>query len=87
MDLTLALGRDIGQMPERQFARWGIYFRRKSFPLRRLEFLLANIAMKMDQFMGVKNASIQDYLFDPQRDEQGRMLDPAEACYEDFDEA
>ena len=83
MDLTLALGRPIGGMSEREFARWSIYARRKSFPLRRIEFCLANIAMKIDQFMGVTNRNISDYLFNPTRDESGRMVDPKEVYYED----
>jgi len=79
MDLALALGRDIGSMSERRFAQWGTYARRKSFPLRRIEFALATIAMKMDRYMGVNNTSLRDYLFDPQRDEHGHMVNPTDS--------
>lgn len=76
MDLALALGRPIGSMPEREFSRWRIYFRRKSFPLRRLEFYLAQIAMLIAQTMGgSENVSIDDFMFEPARDDSGRMVD------------
>lgn len=77
MDLALALGRDVGSMSEREFRRWAVYFRRKSSPTRRMEILLAHLAMLIDRHMGgAQNASIDDYLIEPARDENGLLVDP-----------
>lgn len=83
MDLAQALpGRDIGSMSEREFQRWIVYARRKSLPLRRIEFMLAQIARLIAETMGgAQNVRSADYLIDPLRDERGHMVDPPASAY------
>lgn len=64
MELSLALGRPIGMMPEREFARWRRYASRRGLPMRRLEIYLAQIAMLIAQTMGGSTATLRDFLFD-----------------------
>lgn len=55
-------------MPEREFGIWRAYWQKHSFPYRKQEFYLAQIAMLIARTMGgAENVSIQDYLFDPER--------------------
>jgi C4-dicarboxylate transporter len=65
MELELALGRDVGAMPERDFRRWIKYSNRKALPLRRLELYLAQIAMLIAHTMGGSEAPLASFLFDP----------------------
>jgi hypothetical protein len=84
MDLSLALGRPIGGMSEREFWRWHLYAQRKGFPLRRLEWALAMVALKIVQCMGGDaNAKLADFVFEPARDDEGRLVDPPEATADD----
>jgi hypothetical protein len=77
MDLALALGRDIGSMSEREFQRWLVYTRRKSLPMRRIEFMLAQLCRLIAETMGgALNVTSAQYLIDPMRDERGYMIDP-----------
>lgn len=64
MELSLALGRPIGTMPERDFARWRRYAARRGLPTRRLELYLAQIAMLIAQTMGGSTQGLQEFLFD-----------------------
>lgn len=65
MDLSLALGRPIGDMPEREFVRWQRYARRRMLPQRRIELYLAQIALLIARTMGGSDADLSDFLFDP----------------------
>lgn len=75
MDLALAIGRDVGSMSEREFARWLTYARLKGLPSRRLEYGLAMIALVIARVNGAKNAALSDFLFDPHRDKDGRIAE------------
>lgn len=84
MDLTLALGFPVGSMTENEFARWHQYVRRKGLPLQRIEWALAMVALKITQtFGGNADAKLDDFLFDPLRDDDGRLIDPPEPDVED----
>jgi hypothetical protein len=76
MDLELALGRPIGPMSERNFARWNSYAIKKALPLRRLEYGLAQIALLIATSNGAEGATLQDYLFDPAV--EGETREPTE---------
>lgn len=65
MDLSLALGRPLDDLTERDFARWSRYARRRMLPQRRIELYLAQIAMLIAQTMGGSNSGLSDFLFDP----------------------
>lgn len=65
MDLTLALGRPVGPMPERELALWLAYANRKALPLRRIELALAQIAQLIAITMGgAEGVTIADFLVD-----------------------
>lgn len=88
MDLSLHLGTPVEAlaraMTEREFKRWQRYAEKKMLPMRRVEMLLAQLAMFMDRMNGAKNNTLQDYLFDPVAgdDEVG---DDLESAVEYFD--
>lgn len=73
MDLALQLGMTTGTlartMTERELGEWAAYRARRMLPQRRIELMLANIALLIDVRMGgVKNAKLNDYLFEPALD-------------------
>jgi hypothetical protein len=70
MDLALHLGMtEAGlrrAMSERELQRWGQYVQRRMLPWRRMELLLAQIALVVAKTMGgAKDAALDDFLFDP----------------------
>lgn len=70
MDLALELGTTANAlsrvMTERELHEWALYVRRRMLPQRRLELLLAQVALLIAKTMGgVKDAKLSDYLFDP----------------------
>ena len=87
MDLALHLGMtEAGlrrAMSERELLRWGQYAQRRMLPWRRVELLLAQIALVTAKAMGAaKDATLEDFLFDPapidaERDEDGDALPDA----------
>lgn len=71
MDLALELGVPAEElarrMPQREFKAWGKYASQKLLPTRRMEFYMAQIALLIATTMGgAKDATLQDYLFDPE---------------------
>lgn len=57
-------------MEEREFRGWQRYAARKMLPQRRLEFYLAQIALTVARAVGnAENATLEDFLFDPQAEE------------------
>lgn len=71
MELTLALGRPVGSMPEREFARWAKYTATRQLPFRRLELGLAMLSWQIARYMGgVEGCTISDFLFDPKPDDE-----------------
>ncbi len=79
MDLELALGRPIANMPERTFMCWWHYSLKKALPQRRIELYLAQIAMLIARMNG-SDATLQDFLFDPPDDEPD--LDALKAAFD-----
>jgi len=73
MDLELALGHPLGDMPESEFRRWREYARRKALPQRRMELYYAQIAMHVAISGGSTKTSLRDYLFDPPDETQGNQ--------------
>ena len=67
MDLALHLGGSAESltrsMTEAELQRWGLYARRHMFPFRRLELMVAQLAMIMARTMGgAKNAKTEDFM-------------------------
>lgn len=53
-------------MTQAEFGRWLTYASKRALPTRRIELLLAQIAMLIARTMGgVTDTTIKDYLFDP----------------------
>lgn len=76
MDLALEFGmtaKGLGRvMTKRELERWRLYAGRRMLPGRRVELLLAQIAMLIAQTMGGnKEARLTDFLFDPMDDDDG----------------
>lgn len=70
MDLALHLGMTEGglrrSMTEDELQRWGQYVQRRMLPWRRVELLLAQVALVVAKTMGgAKDATLEDFLFDP----------------------
>lgn len=67
MNLALHLGGSVDDlarsMTEAELQRWTVFVRRNSLPFRRLELLLAQVAMQIDRTMGgAKNVKLKDYM-------------------------
>ena len=60
------------------------YTARRSFPGRRVELLLAQVALVLAQVNGSKDATLRQFLFDPppEADEDGPPPDPEQAAEE-----
>jgi hypothetical protein len=88
MDMALHLGMtEAGlrhAMTEQELQRWGWYAERRMLPMRRIELLLAQVSLVVAKAMGgVKDASLEDFLFDPdpvgdESDEDGDALPTAD---------
>lgn len=87
MDLALHLGMPAETlaraMTEREFVSWQRYAEHKMLPVRRIEMLLAQLAMFMDRMNGAKDKSLRDYLFDPVTDDE-TVDDDLEAAVDYF---
>ena len=73
MDLAAQLGMTAaglsGSMTERELWQWQRYAARRMLPQRRIEMYLAQIALVVAKCMGgAKDASLADFLFDPEPD-------------------
>jgi hypothetical protein len=53
-------------MSEAEFADWQTYAARRMLPWRRMELLLAQVALTVARSVGAKDLSMADFLFDPQ---------------------
>lgn len=75
MDLALELGTTLDSLQnisERELRQWQRFALRKAFPQRRIEFMLANIAMLIATTMGgAENVTLKDFLFDPKAEPEG----------------
>lgn len=88
MDMALHLGMtEAGlrhAMTEQELRRWGWYAERRMLPMRRIELLLAQIALAVAKAMGgATDATLEDFLFDPEpiggeTDEDGDALPDAD---------
>lgn len=56
-------------MPAQDLAHYQRYTARRLFPGRRLELLLANLALVLARVNGNDSARLEDFLFDPPPDE------------------
>ena len=69
MDLSFSLGLPLSELRRMPLADLQIYERytaRRRFPGRRIEMLLAQVALVLAQVNGNEHLSLQDFLFDPQ---------------------
>lgn len=81
IDLSFELGRPLHElaatMPENDIRLYQHYAQRRNLPQRRLELLLAQVALSLFQVNGAKEVSLADFLFDPPEDfDDPESLDP-----------
>jgi hypothetical protein len=62
-------------MPMDDLRLYQRYTARRSFPGRRIELLLAQVALVLARVNGNENTYIQDFLFDPQEPEDPAQRD------------
>lgn len=89
MDLALHMGMTTAglkrAMTERELREWQAYAARRMLPQRRTELYLAQIALVVAKAMGgAKDATLGDFLFDPEEDEPEGNADPLEQAKEFF---
>jgi hypothetical protein len=78
MDLSLHLGGPVDaltrSMPEAELQRWSVYAGRHLLPFRRLEILLAQLAMIVARTMGgAKDAKVADFMLKEPEDLPGNV--------------
>ncbi len=89
MDLALNLGKTVAEierdMTGVEFLLWQKYANRTALPLRRIELYLAQVALKISQIMGGNtDATIADYMFDPDDGDEGEGDDDSPEAAAEF---
>lgn len=79
----------VQSMTQDELDHWALYARKKLFPQRRLELLLAQVSYWIATSMGgAKEVSIEDFLFDPKdqadEDETDEVSPEEEMAFFDF---